>query len=212
MMEIANNPSRAGLPAMNVAINHDPYKLVRSLVGATLLSCVRLAAAQSLCVAPEHTYFSCKLAGIGQTISVCGNIAYGAIRADSWLQFRSRLPGQPIDAWPTDKQESISRFEGNVFGRYDVVDLRFVKDNSLFSIEVAPIGTTEAGVGKGRFEGSFSIQARAKKPVTSGCVGSVRSANYLAFEELNVALRRRDGNTDLMREFFAGRPTSLLAK
>jgi len=172
--------------------------------------CFPLAAlGQTLCTPPEQTYFSCAVGKTSRMISLCGNIANSEIRADSWLQYRTRSPGQATSSWPAEKAGSLSHFEGNVFAKYDVVDLRFVKDNSLFGIELAAPHETNDGARKRRFSGSVSIESRGEKPVIRHCQGATVGSYYLAFEELNAALRLRYGDTDLSNDFFAGRSTVL---
>lgn len=179
------------------------------ILGAGILCSPFATVCQTLCSPSEQTYFSCKIEKTGGTISLCGNIANGDIREDSWLQYRTRLSGKPTSAWPLEKVDSLSHFEGNVFVRYDIVDLRFVKGDSLIGIQLAAPSETNDGAGRGRFVGSVSSEARGKKPLIHRCMGAGVGAYYLAFEELNAALRLRHGDTDLNNDFFAGRSTTL---
>jgi len=179
------------------------------IIGVGILCSPFAAVCQTLCSSPELTYFSCKIEKTGATVSLCGNIANGEIRKDSWLQYRTRVSGQPMSAWPLEKADSLSHFEGNVFTRYDIVDLRFVKVDTLFGIEVTAPHETNDGPGRRRFTGSVSIEARGKKPVVRHCTGAAVGSYYLAFEELNTALRLRHGDSDLSNDFYAGRATTL---
>ena len=178
---------------------------LRSLaVASTLVASTPLAsAAQSLCQAGEQDYFSCTTSRQGKQISVCGNIVAGRITDDSWLQYRFGRPGAVELAWPAAKKGSLSVFEGNVFVKYDVVDLRFASGDTLYGVRLAAAHDEDGAPGRARPSGALSIEKAGRKPLALRCDDAKIGRYYAMFEELNVALRQSRGDTDLAYMFHA---------
>lgn len=164
------------------------------------------AVAQTHCGANEIDYFSCKVADSDRVISVCGNIVDGEIAESSWLQYRFGRLGHEELVYPRrKKQPPVSAFEGEDFGRFQSVELRFINGNVLYSVTL-----------NGTFHGDPSVDASPQSGPTGGVTAAfdsdrhkdfhcakVDEKKYLArFEELAAALRRTRGDTDIAYDFY----------
>jgi hypothetical protein len=173
-------------------------------IAATLLASLPTLA-QTHCKADEVDYFSCQIVNSTRVASICGNVENRQIEGSSWVQYRFGSMNHLELVYPEQKGNSASAFEGNAFGRYQIVDLRFVSGDVLYSVTL-----------DGTFYGDPSVEAQARmKPTggvtvnfdsSKGTTFSCRRVNekkyYSAFEELALTLREAHGNTDIAYEFY----------
>jgi hypothetical protein len=147
-------------------------------------------ASETLCNKGEVNFFSCQTKANGKVISICGNIENFEINDDSWLQYRFGKPRAVELVYPHEKNESISKFEGNNFSKYNVIDLRFINKKTLYSFSIAGPYNGEEANKRSRFSGGISVEVAKSKPVKIDCVNStdVRK-HYSQFARLNESLR-----------------------
>ncbi len=178
---------------------------IRTLTIAVTMLASLPALAETHCKGEEIDYFSCQIVNSKRVISVCGNIENGLIDSSSWIQYRFGPLNHLELAYPERKEHSVSAFEGNSFGRFNTVDLRFVSGDILYSVELA-----------GTFYGEPSIQASAHMKPTGGVTVNfdsnkhttfscrkVDEKKYLStFDNLAFTLRNAHGDTDIAYEFY----------
>lgn len=160
-------------------------------------------ASETLCQKGEVNFFSCQTKANGKVISICGNIENFEINDDSWLQYRFGKPRAVELVYPQEKIGSISKFEGNNFGKYNVVDLRFINKKTLYSVSIeAPYSGEEANK-RSRFSGGVSVEVAKSKPVNIDCANSTNvRKHYSQFARLNDSLRYKNGETDMLFHFY----------
>jgi hypothetical protein len=180
---------------------------IRIIVTAATLLASLPTLAQTHCKADEIDYFSCPIVNSTRVVSICGNVE-NRIEGSSWIQYRFGSKNHLELVYPERKEHSASAFEGNAFGRYQIVDLRFVSGDVLYSVTL-----------EGIFYGDPSVEAQAHmKPTggvtvnrdsSKGTTFSCRKVNekkyYSGFEELASTLREAHGNTDIAYEFYKRR-------
>ncbi len=165
--------------------------LIRRFAALVALAVPMTAAAQTLCTKGETDYFSCKVAG-HQLVSVCGMIHDDPVAGD-WLQYRSGIPRRLQMVWPPERKGSLEKFEGNVFGRYSVSDLRFQVGDASYGISLSRGGEDNGAGGRTHRDGGVSV-ARAGKPnVHHACVDPDIARYGRSFEDLNALLFSRRG-------------------
>lgn len=102
------------------------------------------AIAQTHCVPPETTFFSCKIAGKQKVASLCGTVfkrpGESNFSDDSWLQYRFGRLGVIEFRYPSSKQDSISKFQGEFHRSVQGSDdsLWFINNGTTYAIEIAP--------------------------------------------------------------------------
>ncbi len=169
---------------------------------ALALSIPAICSAKTLCQKEEITYFSCQAKNSGKFISVCGNIPNGKIDDDSWLQYRYGKPRAIELTYPEEKSDSVSKFEGNHFNRYSVIDLRFINGKTLYGVTLAGTFSGEGANPRSRASGSVYVETSKSKHISIACQDSSIDKYYDIFAELNDSLRYRNGETDLLYHFY----------
>ena len=155
---------------------------------------------QTLCRKGEVDYFSCKTSS-EKLISVCGNITNDEINDSSWLQYRFGKTGEIELTYPKEKENSISKFEGNYFNKYDVVDLRFINGNTLYSVDLNGPYSGDDSTNRTEYTGGVSVQIGKTKRVNFFCRKIDGLKYFSIFSGLNVSLRNYSGETDFLYNF-----------
>lgn len=112
------------------------------------------AIAQTHCVPPETTFFSCKIAGTQKIASLCGTAfkhpGESSFSDDSWLQYRFGRLGAIEFRYPNSKRDSISKFQGEFHRSIEGSDnsLWFSNNGITYSIEIAAYGVGIWAAGK----------------------------------------------------------------
>ncbi|GHU29728.1 hypothetical protein AGMMS50256_15240 [Betaproteobacteria bacterium] len=166
------------------------------------LSIPSICSSATLCRTGEIDYFSCR-AKNGKIISVCGNIKNGTIEDDSWLQYRYGKPHAIKLAYPEKENGSVSKFEGNHFNRYNVIDLRFINGETLYSVTLNGLYSGEGANPRYYVTGGVSVEMGKSKRVSIACqsIGEY----YELFAELNDSLRSHNGyngKSDMLYYFY----------
>lgn len=174
---------------------------------ATLLTIALAApytwASETLCNKGEVNYFSCQTKADRKIISICGNIENFEINDDSWLQYRFGKPHAVELVYPQEKIGSISKFEGNNFSKYNVVDLRFINKNTLYSVSIAAPYSGEEANQRSRFSGGVSVEVAKSKRISIDCADSRSVRKYYdQFARLNDSLSYKNGETDMLFHFY----------
>ena len=177
------------------------------LIVAALLAIALAApyawASETLCNKGEINYFSCQTKVDRKIISICGNIENFEINDDSWLQYRFGKPRAVELVYPQEKIGSISKFEGNNFSKYNVVDLRFINKKTLYSVSIDAPYSGEGANQRSRFSGGVSVEITKYKPVNIYCGNSkVVQRYYDKFSRLIDSLRDKNGETDMLFHFY----------
>nr|WP_321239343.1 hypothetical protein [uncultured Tolumonas sp.] len=150
---------------------------------------------QTLCLENETDFFSCTTTN-NKIISICGEISNDE-PSDDWLQYRFGKKDHIELVYPESKNSSISKFEGNTFSRYSVIDLRFINGRNAYSVSLnGPYDGDEATI-RTTASAGVSIKLKSKKNVSISCSTIDSKKYYSNFENLNNELRFRNGDTDL---------------
>ncbi len=154
-----------------------------------------LSFSQTLCLKHETDFFSCVTTN-NKIISICGEISSNDSTND-WLQYRFGRQEHIELIYPEPKAGSISKFEGNTFNRYNVIDLRFINSRNAYSVSLnGPYDGDEAAVRSSASAG-VNIKLKSKKRVSISCSAIDSKKYYDRFENLNNELRFRNGDTDI---------------
>ena len=172
-----------------------------SVLTAALLSLPSLSQSQTLCRPGEIDYFSCETVAIGKRISVCGNIADGDISSESWLQYRFGKVGAIELAYPTEKQGSVKKFEGNYFNKYGVADLRFISGRTLYGVELSEMYNGDDAPPRSHPAGGVNVQMGKVKYINISCRRVNTSKYFNIYTDLNTLLRAYNGETDFLFHF-----------
>jgi len=172
-----------------------------AVLTVALLSFPSVAASQTLCRTGEIDYFSCETVA-GKSVSVCGNIADGEISGDSWLQYRFGKIGAIELTYPTEKQGSVKKFEGNYFNRYGVVDLRFVSGRTLYGVELSETYGGDDAQPRSHPSGDVTVIVGKTKHVSIGCRKIDAPKYFDIYSRLNISLRAHNGETDFLFHFY----------
>ena len=160
-----------------------------------------IAQSQTHCRKGENIYFSCKTTANEKVISVCGNITNGEITDDSWLQYRFGKIGAIELAYPNEKQGSISKFEGNYFVRYNVIDLRFINGKNLYGVHLNGLYSGNDAQERTSPSGGISIEIGKAKRLKIECEKG--GTEYFGiFGQLNASLTNYNGQTDFLYDFY----------
>ncbi|MFL6630471.1 MAG: hypothetical protein ACJ8G1_28820 [Vitreoscilla sp.] len=159
-----------------------------------------VAAPETLCQSGETDFFSCMLRE-GQIVSVCGKIHDSPTSAD-WLQYRFGRPQMIEMAWPKDRQESLKKFEGNVFNRYSISDLRFLVGNALYGVSISAGGEDNGPGGKTRRSASLGVLRPGHPYVELACVRPNIDRYNGSFSTLNAVLFMRGVQTDMLQQYY----------
>jgi hypothetical protein len=155
------------------------------------LSLPHVAFAQTLCEKGETDHLSCPTNGGKKILSICSNIKDGAVDADSWLQYRFGKKGQIELAYPKEKKDSVSKFEGNYFNPREqataIVDLRFMSGSALYSVTLNRIGIADEGGGS-EFSGGIQVALRKNRRINIEC-DKIDGGRY--FEDFRLLGSRR---------------------
>lgn len=185
-------------------------QLCRSLLAALLMLALPAfsSAAQTLCLKDEVDYFSCPVKG-GKILSICSNLAEVDISGpDSWVQYRFGTPNKVELAFPSEKAESFSRFEGHVFAPrgelMESTELRFMNGRTYYTVALQRSQAIHDG-GRPRYDGGVGVGQPKAKPVSISC-SKVDGERYfrrltdLSYELIRHA--RASGNQqDMLRDF-----------
>ncbi len=148
--------------------------------------------AQTLCRKGEFEYFSCPISKSNKVLSVCGDMGSPRERGtseDSWIQYRFGKPGAVELQFPREKRGSLKKFEGNYFGRYSFMDLRFINEKTKYSVTLyGPYDGPDADERKG-YSGSVSVTlADQTRPTVISCRDGSESRHWENFKYLNIEL------------------------
>ncbi len=157
---------------------------------------------QTHCGKGEVDYFSCQIVGNEKVVSICGSVADSDNNADSWLQYRFGRIGKIELKYPAEKKNSVSKFEGNWFNRYNVVDLRFINGQAIYNVALNDRygGDGEAPARKSA-SGEVNVEVGKLKPISLACKHANARKYYRLFTDLAAELRQRNGATDIVYEF-----------
>jgi hypothetical protein len=154
-----------------------------------------LGFSQTLCLKNETDFFSCTTTN-KKLISICGEMSSNDSSSD-WLQYRFGRQGHVELIYPESRIGSTSKFEGNTFNRYSVVDLRFINGQYAYSVSLyGPYDGNEAAVRSSASAG-VDIKLKSKKRASISCATVDSRKYYDVFENLNNELRFRNGDTDI---------------
>jgi hypothetical protein len=157
---------------------------------------------QTLCREGEMDYFSCKTSN-KKIISVCGNITNGEIDDSSWLQYRFGKVGAIELTYPKEKVGSVSKFEGNFFVKYGVIDLRFISGKVLYSVSINSAYSGEDAAERVSSSAGVGVQIGKAKRVNLFCTKANTVEKYYGiFSALNETLRYNNGETDIFYHFY----------
>jgi hypothetical protein len=166
------------------------------------------AGAQSLCTRDEVDYFSCPVKG-GKVLSICSNLAeVDTTEPGHWVQYRFGTPRRIELAYPREKKESLSRFEGHVFDargeRKETSELRFINGTTYYSVSLSRSpakGTRNAN----DYAGAVGVGRPGAKLVSINCSRVDGDWYFRRFTDLNYELirhARASGNVqDMLRDF-----------
>lgn len=157
--------------------------------------------AQTLCRAGEIDYFSCQTTTKQKIVSVCGNISDGKINSESWLQYRFGKEGEIELSFPPTASDSVEKFEGNYFDRYNVVDLRFISGRTLYSIEFDHTYSGDEARQRNQPSGGITVHLGKAKRVSIPCRKVNASKYFRLFSDLNAAIRTHNGDTDILHHY-----------
>jgi hypothetical protein len=136
------------------------------------------ALAQTHCIPPEQTFFSCKIRGTQKVASLCGVSTMGGDNEDSWLQYRFGRLGVIEFRYPRAKEKSIPKFQGefhrSAMGSDD--SLWFTNHGTTYSLEVVDTGKHQL----------FRVWAAGKMLPCSG------KATLNGFADIAVSLTPRE--------------------
>ena len=152
-----------------------------------------IALSQSLCGKGELDYFSCETVN-KKVISVCGNISNGEITDNSWLQYRFGKKGAIELTYPKEKQGSVSKFEGNYFNRYNVIDLRFINGKTLYGVNYNDSYSGDEAQERTSPSAGVYVEINHAKPVNIQCAKIHTAFTYFGY--LNDWLRSYNGETN----------------
>lgn len=139
-------------------------------------------------------------------MSVCGNIANGEVNDDSWLQYRFGKKGAIELLYPAKTAGSIAKFEGNFFGRYNVIDLRFISGRTLYGVSLNQSYDGDEAQPRPYPSGGIIVHVNKIKHVNIGCRKVDASKYYQVFSDLNILLRDHNGDTDFLYQFYNQEP------
>jgi hypothetical protein len=152
--------------------------------------------ALTLCGKEETDYLSCPTGGGKKTLSVCGNVGEDG---GGWLQYRFGKPGKIELAFPQEKRDSLSKFEGNFFNPREqpreTSELRFVSGKALYSVSLDRDGSDHT------YHGAVDVMLGKTKRVAIACDAVDGLRYFEAFRELNGRLAQPDGKTDMLQRF-----------
>lgn len=157
---------------------------------------------QTLCQKGEVDYFSCETVTNKKIVSVCGNIANGEINDESWLQYRFGKKHAVELSYPEEKQGSVSKFEGNYFDRYNVIDLRFINGRTLYGVEFNGVYDGEEAEKRTRASGGVYVENSKAKRVYIACRKVDTGKYFNIFSQLNASIREFNGETDFLYRFY----------
>ncbi|OYT87385.1 MAG: hypothetical protein CFE43_21755 [Burkholderiales bacterium PBB3] len=157
---------------------------------------------QTLCRAGEVDYFSCETNASEKIVSVCGNITGGEIGSESWLQYRFGKKGAIELSYPPKSSDSIGKFEGNYFGKYNVVDLRFMSGRTLYGVELNHTYNGGDAQQRDQPSGGITVTMSKTKHMNIACRTVDASKYFRIFSDLNISLRAYHGETDLLYHFY----------
>jgi hypothetical protein len=145
--------------------------LLGRLVFVTVASLPAIVLAeQTLCSPGETVYFSCKVEGAGELVSLCGNSFENPERF--WLQYRFGRPEKLALVYPKDRSHFLrSSFDVSYFRRPKGFDTEVSFTNGGWSYTVfhwAP-GETESGYETTYKSGVAFAQNRAGHGTTFNC-------------------------------------------
>lgn len=164
-----------------------------------MLPCVCIS--QTLCRQGEIDYFSCETTASQKIVSVCGNIADGKIDSDSWLQYRFGKKDAIELSYPAKISDSIEKFEGNYFSRYNVVDLRFISERTLYGVELNHTYAGEEDQQRSKPSGGVTVELGKNRHVSIACTKVDARKYFRLFSDLNTLLRSHNGETDFLYHF-----------
>lgn len=164
------------------------------------LSLPSIALSQTLCRKGEIDYFSCATDS-RKIISVCGNITNDGIGDGNWLQYRFGTARVIELTYPSKKSGSASKFEGNYFNKYGVIDLRFIRGETLYGIDLNGPYSGEDTKERAGYTGGVSIEFAQSQRVNKHCKKINGEKYFEAFSHLNVLLNDYNGETDILYKF-----------
>lgn len=165
-----------------------------------MLPCV--GQSQTLCHSGEFDYFSCETTATEKIVSVCGNIASGEIGRGSWLQYRFGKKGAIELTYPPKGSDSVAKFEGNYFSKYNVVDLRFINGRTLYGVELNHTYSGDEAQQRDRPSGGITVILNKSKRMSINCKKVDASKYFRTFSDLNMSLRSHNGETDFLHHFY----------
>jgi hypothetical protein len=166
------------------------------------------AGAQSLCARGEVDYFSCPVKG-GKILSICSNLAeVDTSEPGHWVQYRFGRPSRVELAYPREKRESLSRFEGHVFAPHgnptETTELRFMNEKTYYSVSLSR-SSANGTRDQNHYAGAVSVGRPGAKLVSINCSRVDGDWYFRRFTDLNHELirhARASGNVqDILRDF-----------
>lgn len=153
------------------------------------------AFSQSHCATDETEYFSCQIIKSFKVTSLCGNAQNSELKTNGWLQYRFGIIGKPELTYPSSKSSSSEKFELNYFHprgeNHEVIDVRFLNGNTLYSIELVRTSSHIAG--------GINVMTGEKR-VSLNCDGEV---NKLYWSQLlSLPENPNTDKADFLSEFY----------
>lgn len=160
------------------------------------------ALSQTLCSKGEIDYFSCQVVRSDKIISVCGNITNRDINDNSWLQCRFGKVGAIELNYPREKRDAVSKFEGNYFNKYSVITLRFINENTLYSVDLNGPYIGDDAMKRKRYSGGVTAELSKHQRVTMQCAKVDGSKYFESFSGINDSIRNYIGETNFLDYFY----------
>jgi len=151
---------------------------------------------KSLCEKDEIDYFSCETIN-KKIVSICGNIDDMNINNDNWIQYRFGLPKKVEFYFPENRKNSFKYFEGNSFNKYNVIDLRFINNNTAYSVSLSKSYNGNDAIKRNKASAYISIKTKESKRKTIKCKSIDSEKYYSIFYDINIKLRNINGDTDI---------------
>lgn len=162
----------------------------RSLLALSLVLSAVHSSAAGLCNADEETYFSCRLRGSKQHISLCGapELVGEDLRlaAKGWLQYRFGEPGKQAFVYPRRKENSLAKFSSD-YQAHKTTQLQIFWYDLFFEDGAR---SYRLGVGLGDQGGHYGIEWHEQKTIRGLTCDGLDAAHYI---------REGDGNSGFAR-------------
>jgi hypothetical protein len=147
------------------------------LLSFALVLCCGTSWADTLCKPDEIIYFSCKIKDNLKIVSLCGNAFWnptdGQVSKDAWLQYRFGKPGKLELAYPTNQEDSLTKFRGENLRRGRGFDtaVSFTNQGMTYALEILEGAEREEDNFYGVELAAVNNDPKIKLPIRLSCQG-----------------------------------------